>query len=100
MPNSVLSGGRENQLLRELIFVHTFHRWGDLVFIIGDCVSFPCWMVMRYPSPMGRGISFPYHYPADGGQLGSRYCEIFFFPNWWKFNYGDWIFSFYTGSLG
>ena len=36
MPKSVLSGGREDQLLRELSFVRTFHRWGGLVFIVGD----------------------------------------------------------------
>ena len=31
MPKSVLSGGREDRLLREWIFVRTFHRWGGLV---------------------------------------------------------------------
>ena len=64
MPKSVLSGGREDYLLRECIFVRmffTFHRWGDLVFIIGDRDNFPgwmmtqnsifhCWRIIRYSS--------------------------------------------------
>ena len=44
MPKSVLSGGREDQLLRKRSFVRTFHRWGDLVFIMGD---FSTWMVIQ-----------------------------------------------------
>ena len=36
MPKSVLSGGRGDRLLREWSFVRTFHRWGGLVFIVGD----------------------------------------------------------------
>ena len=43
MPKSVLSGGREDRLLREWSFVRTFHRWGDLIFIAGD---FPNWIVI------------------------------------------------------
>ena len=44
MPKSILSGGREDRLLREWNFVRTFHRWGDLLFIAGD---FPNWMVIQ-----------------------------------------------------
>ena len=44
MPKSVLSGGREDRLLREWSFVRTFHRWGGLVFIAGD---FPNWMMIQ-----------------------------------------------------
>ena len=44
MPKSVLSGGREDRLLREWSFVRTFHRWGGLVFIVGD---FSNWMVIQ-----------------------------------------------------
>ena len=44
MPKLVLSGGREDRLLREWSFVRTFHRWGGLVFIMGD---YPNWMVIR-----------------------------------------------------
>ena len=48
MPKSVLSSGRENQLLREWIFVRTFHRWDSLIFIMGDHDNFPNWMVIPY----------------------------------------------------
>ena len=44
IPKSILSGGREDRLLREWSFVRTFHRLGGLVFIAGD---FPNWMVIR-----------------------------------------------------
>ena len=44
MPKSVLSGGREDRLLREWSFVRTFHRFGGLIFIVGD---FPNWMVIQ-----------------------------------------------------
>ena len=44
MPKPVLSCGREYQLLRERMFLRTFHRWGDLVFI---AYVFPNWMVVR-----------------------------------------------------
>ena len=45
MPKSVLSSGRKDQLLRERVFfVRTFHRWGDLIFIVGD---FPNWMMIQ-----------------------------------------------------
>ena len=36
MPKSVLSDVREDRLLRKWSFVCTFHRWGGLVFIVGD----------------------------------------------------------------
>ena len=59
VPKLILFDGREDQLLKELIFVHTFHRWGGLVFIIGDHDNFsswitirndtfPCWVMIRY----------------------------------------------------
>ena len=47
MPKSVLSSGRKDQLLRKWIFVRTFHRWGVLVFIMGDHDNFPNWMMIR-----------------------------------------------------
>ena len=43
MPKSVLSCGRKDRLLREWSFVRIFHRWGDLIFIMGD---FPNLMVI------------------------------------------------------
>ena len=58
MPKSVLSGGRENQLIRELIFVRTFHLWGGLVFIMDDHDNFPSWMMVRIFLPLGEGFSF------------------------------------------
>ena len=49
MPKSILFVGRKRaQLLRGRVFVRTFHEWGDMVFIIGDYVNFPCWMVIQY----------------------------------------------------
>ena len=48
MPKSVLSGGREDQLLMELslcISLRTFHLWGDLVFIMDDHENFPNWIM-------------------------------------------------------
>ena len=35
---------RKDQLLRGRMFLRTFHRWGDLVFI---AYVFPNWMVVR-----------------------------------------------------
>ena len=69
MPKSVLSNGREDQLLRESIFVRTFHRWGGLVFIMDDHEkfpslmmirndTFPCWMMIRIFLPLDKGFSF------------------------------------------
>ena len=43
MPKSVLSCGREYQLLRGRMFLCTFHRWGDLVFI---AYVFPNWIMV------------------------------------------------------
>ena len=46
MPKSVLSSGRSKEkinCLGNVFFVRTFHRWGDLVFIVGD---FPNLMVI------------------------------------------------------
>ena len=57
-PKSVLSGGKENQLLREEIFVRTFHRWGGLVFIMDDQDNFPTYMMIRILPPLGEGFSF------------------------------------------
>ena len=48
MPKSVLSIGREDRLLREWIFVRTFHRWGGLVFVMGDHDNFPNLMMKPY----------------------------------------------------
>ena len=53
MPKSVLSKGRENQLLRVRIFVCTFHRYGGLVFIVDDHDNFPSWMMTRIFLPLG-----------------------------------------------
>ena len=50
MLKSVLSGGRKDQLLRELSFVRTFHRWGDLIFIMGHHDQFPSWIMSQYSS--------------------------------------------------
>ena len=47
MPKSVLSGGREDQLPREWIFVRSFHRRGGLVFIVGHHNHFPNWMMIQ-----------------------------------------------------
>ena len=58
MPKLVLSCGREDQLLRELIFVRTFHRWGGLVFIIVDHDNFPSLMMIQIFLPLGEGFSF------------------------------------------
>ena len=44
MPKSVLSSGRKINCLGNVFFMRTFHRWGGLVFIVGD---FPNWMVIR-----------------------------------------------------
>ena len=54
MPKSIHFGGRKDQLLR-VNFLRTFHRWGDLVFIVD---VFPNWMVIRILSYwMGDFIS-------------------------------------------
>ena len=58
MPKSVLSGGRENQLLREGIFMRTFHQWGGLVFIMDDQDNFCSWMMIQILPPLGEGFSF------------------------------------------
>ena len=58
MPKSALSGGREDRLLREWIFVRTFHRWDDLVFIIDDHDYFPNWMMIRIFLLLDEGFSF------------------------------------------
>ena len=58
MAKSALSSGRENQLLREWIFVRIFHRWGGLVFIMDDHDNFPSWMMIRIFLPLGEGFSF------------------------------------------
>ena len=58
MPKSVFFGGRENQLLREGISMRTFHRWGDLVFLMNDHDNFPSWMIIRIFLPLGEGFSF------------------------------------------
>ena len=55
MPKSVLSSGKEDQLLREGSFVLTFHRWGGLVFIMGHHDQFTSWMMIQndnFPSWM------------------------------------------------
>ena len=44
MPKSVLFGEEKINCLWNEFFVHTFHRWGGLVFIVGD---FPNWMVIQ-----------------------------------------------------
>ena len=44
IPKSVLSYGRAYQLLRGQMFLRTFYRWGDLVFI---AYVFPNLMVVR-----------------------------------------------------
>ena len=54
MPKLVLSGGRENQR----IFVRTFHRCGDLVFIMDDHDNFPSWIMIWIFLPLGEGFSF------------------------------------------
>ena len=38
--------------------MHTFHRWGDLVFIMDDRDNFPSWMMIRILSPLGERFSF------------------------------------------
>ena len=58
MPKSVISGGIEDQLLRELIFVRTFHRWGGLVFIMDDHNKFPSYMMIQIFLPLDEGFSF------------------------------------------
>ena len=58
MPKSVISNGRENQLLREWIFVRTLHRWGGLVFIMDDHDNFSNWMMIRIFLPLGEGFYF------------------------------------------
>ena len=58
MPKSILFGGREDQLFRELIFVRTFHRWGDLAFIMDDHDNFSSWMMIRVFLPLGKRFSF------------------------------------------
>ena len=58
MPKSVLSGGKENQLLREGILVRTFHQWGGLVFIMDDHDNFPSLMIIGIFLPLGERFSF------------------------------------------
>ena len=38
--------------------MHTFHRWGGLVFIMDDHDNFPSWMMIRIFLPLGEGFSF------------------------------------------
>ena len=38
--------------------MHTFHRWGGLVFIIDGYDNFPSWMMIRIFLPLGEGFSF------------------------------------------
>ena len=58
MPKSVLSGGREYQLLREWVFVRTIHRWDGLVFIMDDHDNFPSWMMIRIFLQLGERFFF------------------------------------------
>ena len=38
--------------------MRTFHRCGDLVFIIDDHDNFPSWMMIRISLLLGKGFSF------------------------------------------
>ena len=35
-----------------------FHRWGGMVFIMGDQDNFPSWMMIQIFLPLGKGFSF------------------------------------------
>ena len=39
-------------------FVRTFHRWGDMVFIMDDHDNFPNWMMIQIFLPFGERFSF------------------------------------------
>ena len=58
MPKSVLSGEIEDQLLRELSFVRTFHLWGGLIFIIDDNENFPSLMMIQIFLLLGERFYF------------------------------------------
>ena len=38
--------------------MRTFHKWGDLVFIMDDQESFPNWIMIWIFLPLGGGFSF------------------------------------------
>ena len=38
--------------------MHTFHRWGDLVFIIDDHDNFSNWMIIQIFIPLGEIFYF------------------------------------------
>ena len=58
MPKSILSSGREDQLLKKCVFVCPFHRWGGLVFIMDDHDNFPSLMMIQIFLPLGEGFYF------------------------------------------
>ena len=69
MPKSVLSGGREVQLLGNevlCISLRTFHRWGGPVFIMNDHDNFPSWMMTHNSIfPCWRMIRYSSHWVRD-----------------------------------
>ena len=66
MLKSVLSGGREDRLLREWSFVRTFHRRGGLVFIMDDHDNFSSWMMTQNSIfPCWRMIRYSSHWVRD-----------------------------------
>ena len=76
------------------VSLRTFHRWGDLVFIIGDHDNFNSWMITlnsifpcwkRYDIPStGWEIFFPYRKLINMGKLMGNNWEISYFPDWWR----------------
>ena len=44
--------------LRNEFFVHTFHRWGGLIFIMDDHDYFPSWMMIQIFLSLGERLSF------------------------------------------
>ena len=69
MPKSVLSGGREDQLLREGSFVHKsayLSLMGGPVFIMDDHDNFPNWMVtLNSMFPCWKVIRYFSHWVGD-----------------------------------
>ena len=66
MPKSIFSVEEKINYLGNEFFMRTFHRWDDLVFIIGDLGKFPNWMMTQNSIfPCWRMIRCFSHWAGD-----------------------------------